>query len=361
MNAVPAEAGLPHTHSDRGGRCTCGATDAAHDHGAWDEQRFRELLESAPDAMVIVDGFGVIQLVNAQTEQVFGYDRAELLGQPVELLVPDRFRDRHIAHRSDFAEGPQARPMGAGLDLYGLRKDGTEFPVEISLSPLQADGGRLYSAAVRDVSDRKAAEQRFRELLESAPDAMVIVDGTGAIQLVNAQTEQLFGYDRAELLGRPVEASGPPPLPRAAHGAPLGLRRGAAAAADGRRPGSVRASQGRDRVPGGDLPVAAASRRRPPVLRRRPRRLRPQSRREEGPRAGRHRLVLAGRDHHQDAGRPDHLLERRRRAPLRLLRCRGDRPARVPARPARARAGDRRPAAATGHVASGSITSRPCG
>ncbi|MEY9886540.1 PAS domain S-box-containing protein [Catenulispora sp. MAP12-49] len=206
MNAVSAESGLPHARSDRSGRCTCGAsTDVAHDHGAWDEKRFRELLESAPDAMVIVDGTGMIQLVNAQTEQLFGYARTELLGQPVELLVPNRFRERHAAHRSDFAEGPQARPMGAGLDLYGLRKNGTEFPVEISLSPLQADGGRLYSAAVRDVSDRKAAEQRFRELLESAPDAMVIVDGTGTIQLVNAQTEQLFGYDRTELLGRPVE------------------------------------------------------------------------------------------------------------------------------------------------------------
>ncbi|MFF3687725.1 PAS domain S-box protein [Streptomyces sp. NPDC002187] len=169
------------------------------------EERFRGLLEAAPDAMVIVDDSGTIRLVNAQTEALFGYDREELLGRPVEILVPGRFRDHHAHHRNGYIHNRQVRPMGAGLELHGLRRDGTEFPVEISLSPLETTDGLLVSAAVRDVSERKAAEERFRGLLEAAPDAMVIVDDSGTIRLVNAQTEALFGYDREELLGRPVE------------------------------------------------------------------------------------------------------------------------------------------------------------
>ncbi|MFJ8008521.1 SpoIIE family protein phosphatase [Streptomyces fagopyri] len=169
------------------------------------EERFRALLEAAPDAMVIVDDTGTIRLVNAQTESLFGYRREELLGHPVEILVPARFHTHHTQHRDNYANNRQVRPMGAGLELNGLRKDGTEFPVEISLSPLETTDGLLLSAAVRDVSDRKAAEERFRALLEAAPDAMVIVDDTGTIRLVNAQTESLFGYRREELLGHPVE------------------------------------------------------------------------------------------------------------------------------------------------------------
>ncbi|MEU1203649.1 PAS domain S-box protein [Streptomyces sp. NPDC005813] len=184
--------------------CRCGdGMDTSGPRAA--EERFRGLLEAAPDAMVIVDDTGTIRLVNAQTEVLFGYRREELLGHPVELLVPGRFRAHHTAHRNGYAHNQQVRPMGAGLDLYGLRKDGTEFPVEISLSPLETADGLLVSAAVRDVSERKAAEERFRGLLEAAPDAMVIVDDTGTIRLVNAQTEALFGYRREELLGHPVE------------------------------------------------------------------------------------------------------------------------------------------------------------
>ncbi|MFJ3307025.1 PAS domain S-box protein [Streptomyces sp. NPDC086549] len=184
--------------------CQCGASVTTGGPRAA-EERFRGLLEAAPDAMVIVDDTGTIKLVNAQTEVLFGYGREELLGRPVELLVPGRFRAHHTEHRNNYAHNQQVRPMGAGLDLYGLRKDGTEFPVEISLSPLETSDGLLVSAAVRDVSERKAAEERFRGLLEAAPDAMVIVDDTGTIKLVNAQTEALFGHRREELLGRPVE------------------------------------------------------------------------------------------------------------------------------------------------------------
>ena len=169
------------------------------------EKRFRGLLEAAPDAMVIVDQEGAIVMVNAQTEKMFGYAREDLLGTHVERLVPARFRDVHPFHRSQYAKNPRVRPMGADLELFALRKDGTEFPVEISLSPMETEEENLVIAAIRDITERKRAEARFRGLLESAPDAMVVVDQEGVIQLVNSQTEKLFGYDRLQMIGQPVE------------------------------------------------------------------------------------------------------------------------------------------------------------
>jgi PAS domain S-box-containing protein len=128
------------------------------------DEKFRGLLESAPDAMVIVDQQGHIILVNAQAERMFGYQRAELLGQPVEFLMPDHSRGVHAGHRNVYYKSPTTRPMGAGLDLRGRRKDGSEFPLDISLSPLETEEGLLVTAAIRDTTEQKQAQALLRDL-----------------------------------------------------------------------------------------------------------------------------------------------------------------------------------------------------
>ncbi|HYK88721.1 MAG TPA: PAS domain S-box protein [Acidobacteriota bacterium] len=169
------------------------------------EARFQYLLESTPDAIIMVNGTGRIVLANREADELFGYDRSELLGQPVEVLLPERYRADHIGHRFTYLGQPRRRTMGASLELYGLRKDGTEFPVEVSLSPLSTGEGNLTMSAIRDITNRKKAEEKFRGLLESAPDAIVIVNRSGNIVLVNSQTEKMFCYPRTELLHQPIE------------------------------------------------------------------------------------------------------------------------------------------------------------
>lgn len=169
------------------------------------EPLLEQILQFAPDAIIGIDERGRIVLANAQVEVVFGYERDELIGMQIEALIPLRYRGDHLGHRSRYFEDPRTRPMGAGLDLYGLRSDGTEFPAEISLSSIQVENKVIATAAVRDVTDRKRAETKFRQLLEFAPDAVVGIDTGGLIVLANAQVEKLFGYRRDDVLGQPVE------------------------------------------------------------------------------------------------------------------------------------------------------------
>lgn len=148
---------------------------------------------------------GRIELVNLQAERVFGYPRADMIGQPVEMLLPARFRNHHPGLRQAFFAEPQSRPMGVGRDLYGLRKDGREFPIEIGLNPIETDEGTMVLSAIVDISERKHQEERFRRVVEAAPNAMVMVNQHGVIEMVNAQAERVFGYSRADMLGQPVE------------------------------------------------------------------------------------------------------------------------------------------------------------
>jgi PAS domain S-box-containing protein len=171
----------------------------------WEGQRFQAAVESAPNAMVMINDKGQIVLINAQGEKLFGYAREELLGKSIELLVPERFRGAHPNYRKDFFHEPRSRAMGAGRDLFGRCKDGSEIPVEIGLNPIQTDEGKFVLAAIVDISERKRAEERFRVAVEAAPNAMVMINPEGSIILVNAQTEKLFGYSREELLGTTIE------------------------------------------------------------------------------------------------------------------------------------------------------------
>lgn len=176
------------------------------------QERFHRAVESAPNAMIMVNRTGRIEMLNLQAELVFGYSRDELLGQPIEMLIPERFRRQHPGHRRAFFADPRSRPMGVGRDLYALHKDGTEFPVEIGLNMIDTDEGAMVLAAIVDISERKDKEEalwrsheRFHTVVESAPNAMILVSRRGTMKMVNFQTERLFGYSRSELLGKPIE------------------------------------------------------------------------------------------------------------------------------------------------------------
>ena len=165
------------------------------------EANFRLLLDAAPDAMLVVSETGQIVLANTQAETMFGIPRQSLAGKPIEVLIPERYRDRHSGHRSLYAADPRQRPMGVGLELYGLRKNSEEFPVEISLSPLKTDAGSFVMAAIRDITDRKRTQEKVsrlnRELQEKVEELRRTNDELAALRL--AETESLrFERDRAE-------------------------------------------------------------------------------------------------------------------------------------------------------------------
>jgi PAS domain S-box-containing protein len=185
----------------------------AEKHLAQMEGRYRGLLEAAPDAMVVVNKAGEIVLLNVQAEKQFGYNRDELLGKTVKSIIPEGFAERLIADGLRSVEDALAQQIGTGIELTGRRKDGSDFPIEIMLSPLESPEGILVTAAIRDISVRKRAEKhlaqmegRYRGLLEAAPDAMVVVNKTGEIVLLNVQAEKQFGYSRDELVGKNVKS-----------------------------------------------------------------------------------------------------------------------------------------------------------
>ena len=174
------------------------------------EQRFRQVVEAAPNAMVMVDQAGKITMVNRQAERTFGYARDELVGQPVELLVPERFRDHHPRLREAFFTDPTPRPMGAGRDLYAVKKDGSEFPVEIGLNPIETDEGLVVLSAIVDITQRKAAElalrdseRRYGVLVNGVTDyAIFMLDTNGIVTNWNRGAERIKGYSAEEIVGR---------------------------------------------------------------------------------------------------------------------------------------------------------------
>lgn len=165
----------------------------------------QEILESSHDAIVVVNDDGCIVYVNNQAEQLFAYESGEMVGKKVETLMPDMFREKHEVHRRNFAKSPRSRPLVSGLSLKGQRKDGRIFDAEIALTPVESDEGMLISSTIRDISADDTSEAYFKNILESAPDAMVIIDHHGKIAVVNAQAERMFGYSRQEMLGQEVE------------------------------------------------------------------------------------------------------------------------------------------------------------
>src|SRR5208337_39751 len=174
------------------------------------ERRFRLVIEAAPNAVVMIDRAGRIAMVNTQAERAFGYSRAELVGQPVEMLVPERFRGHHPELRKAFFADPRPRSMGAGRDLHGLKKDGSEIPVEIGLNPIETDEGTMVLSAIVDITERKAAEQALREserrytlLVDGVIDyAIYMIDQYGIVTNWNRGAQRIKGYRTEEIVGQ---------------------------------------------------------------------------------------------------------------------------------------------------------------
>ncbi len=183
------------------------------------------LLESATDAMIIIDTEGRIVVANPTIEQLFGYPRQELIGESMEILLPERVRKTHHFHLTDYFVHPHARAMGADMELLGLRQDGSEFPVDVSLSPLKTEQGLLVMATIHDITRRKQAEEALREsesrmraIFDTAVDGIVTIDERGIIERFNPAAERLFGYTEAEVTGKNVSMLMPAPYHEAHHG-----------------------------------------------------------------------------------------------------------------------------------------------
>ena len=176
------------------------------------KEHFHRWLEWVPDALIVINGDGKTIWANSHTEDLFGYSHEEILGKPLEILLPERVRSSHARHLTDYFANPEVRSMGAGFALCGLRKDGSEFPVDISLSPLENERGILASAAVRDITQRKMAEQKLREseekfrgLFEDSRDAITVTTEEGAFLDANQAFLEMFGYSRNDVFKLRVE------------------------------------------------------------------------------------------------------------------------------------------------------------
>ncbi|MDJ0794891.1 MAG: PAS domain S-box protein [Woeseiaceae bacterium] len=178
-----------------------------------------ELLRASADCHIVTDARGVIREVNLGAAALFGYEPDELIGQPIEVLVPEDRREWHAELRTRYQASPRARPMESSQELFGLRKDGSTFRAEIALNPVVTEEGILVTTTIREIRQNGVSDTLFRQLLESAPDAMVIIDEDGKIAIVNCRAEAMFGYERADMLGQPVEMLLPERLRRihAAH------------------------------------------------------------------------------------------------------------------------------------------------
>jgi PAS domain S-box-containing protein len=167
--------------------------------------KFRALLDTVAEGAVLVDGDGRIRHINRQTENLFAYERTELINQPVEFLVPERYREAHVGHRQGYMANPQPLPQGIGRELVARRRDGTEFPMELSLSPVETDGEPLVLALVTDISERhKVEEQRLllSTAVEQSTESILITDAEGTIEYANPAFERITGYSRDEVIGQ---------------------------------------------------------------------------------------------------------------------------------------------------------------
>lgn len=215
-----------------------------------DREALSAVIESAPTALIMVDDGGCIVLANAEAERMFRFPRNEMVGMGIEALVPERFRGLHPAYRTGFFVRPRARSMGQGRDLYGLRRDGTEFPIEIGLNPVKTDAGTFVLSAIVDITERKEIENRFRLAVEAAPVAMMLTNADGRIELANREAARLFGYESRELVGEPLEVLIPE---RYRHDHP-GLRTQYQGRPEARRMGEGRILHAR-RKDGSEVPV----------------------------------------------------------------------------------------------------------